>query len=163
MKRLVFGCLLLVIAGVTVKEAFAVGNDFTKDQIAAAGKHCVHGFWVNEQSVAFYAGDAAQLNRDLPKYLEGEYASRKVVLHVGTKRAESPWDTKPRDTFADWTVNTPDDPADAAKATPRFLLQIDIWLGSKMKLEDLRIPERFEVVSGREIEQFVEARKGMSK
>ena len=86
MKRLVFGCLLLVIAGATVREAFALGTDFTKDQIAAAGKHCVHGFWVNEQSVVFYAGDAAQLNRDLPKYLEGEYVSRKVVLHVGTKR-----------------------------------------------------------------------------
>ena len=159
MKRLVFGCLLLVITGATVREAFAFGNDFTKDQIAAAGKHFVHGFWVDMQSVVFYAGDAAQLNRDLPKYLEGEYASRKVVLHVGTKRAESPWDTQPRDTFADWSVSTWDDPADAAKATPRWLLQIDIWLGGKIKLEDLRIPEGFEVVSGREIEKFIQQRK----
>jgi hypothetical protein len=163
MKRLVFGCLMLVIAGATAKEAFALGNDFTKEQIAAAGKHCVHGYWVNLQNVLFFAGDVAQLNRDLPKYLQGDYASRKVVLHVGTKRAESPWDTKPRDTFADWSVNTWDDPADAAKATPRFLLQIDIWLGSKISLEDLRIPEGFEVVSGGEIEKFIQQRKQQSK
>ncbi len=159
MKRLVFGCLLLVIAGATVREAFALGSDFTNDQIAAAGKHCIHGFQVNEQSVVFFAGDAAQLNRDLPKYLEGAYASRKVVLHVGTKRAESPWDTKPRDTFADWSVNTRDDPADAAKATPRMLMQIDIWLGSKIRLEDLRIPDGFKVVSGGAIEKFIQQRK----
>ena len=61
-----------------------MGTDFPKDQIAAAGKHCVHGFGVNEQSVVFYAGDAAQLNRDLPKYLEGEYALRKVVLRANS-------------------------------------------------------------------------------
>jgi hypothetical protein len=163
MKHSALGCLLLVIAGATVREAFALGNDYTKDQIAAAGKHCVHGFWVNEQNVVFYSGDTAQLNRDLSKYLEGEYASRKVVLHVGTKRAESPWDTKPRDTFADWSVNTWDDPADAAKATPRFLLQVDIWLGSKIKLEELRIPEGFAVVSGGEIEKFIQQRKQQPK
>jgi hypothetical protein len=163
MKRLLFGLLFVVIAGVTAREARALGSDFTTDQIAAAGKHCVHGYWVNEQTVVFYAGDAAQLNRDLLRYLEGEYASRKVVLHVGTKRAESPWDTQARDTFADWSVNTWDDPADAAKAVPRMRMQIDVWLGSKIKLEDLRIPEGFEVVSGGEIEKFIQQRKQKSK
>ena len=157
---LLSSCLL---AGILSSRAFALGNDFTKDQIATAGKPCVHGFQVNEQIVVFFTGDAAQLNRDLLKYLEGEYASRKVVLHVGTKRVESPWDSKPRDTFADWSVNTWDDPADAAKAVPRMRMQIDIWLGSKIKLEDLRVPEGFEVVSGGEIEKFLKQRKQQPK
>lgn len=99
MKRLALGCLLLMSSAITSRQAFAVGKDFTKDELAAFGKHCVHGFWVNQQTVLFFAGDAAQLNRDLPKHLEGEYAPRKVVVHPGTKRAESPWDTKARDTL----------------------------------------------------------------
>jgi len=163
MKRWIILMFVLVVGSISAEEVFAVGLDFTKEQIAAAGKHCVHGFWVNEQTVVFYAGDTAQLNRDLPKYLEGQYATRKVVIHVGTKRAESPWDTKPRETFADWSVNTWNDPADAAKAVPRMRMQIDIWLGSKIQLEDLRIPEGFEVVSGGEIEKFIQQRKQQSK
>jgi len=161
MKRFMFGLLLLSITGATASKALAWGSDFTKDQIATAGKHCVHGFWVNQQTVVFYAGDAFLLNREFSKCLEGEFALRKVVIHVGTKKAESPWDTKARDTFADWSVNTNtwDDPADAAKAVPRMQLQIDIWLGSKIKLEDLRIPEEFEVVSDGEIERFIKKAK----
>ncbi len=163
MKRRMTFVLVLVVGCMSAKEVIGVGNDFTKEQVAAAGKHCVHGFWVNEQSVVFFAGDTDQLNRDLPKRLEGQYATRKVVIHVGTKRAESPWDTKPRDTFADWSVNTWDDPEDAAKALPRMRMQIDIWLGNKIKLEDLRIPEGFEVISGGEIEKFIQQRKQQFK
>ena len=157
------GFLLVVIAGATATEALALGADFNKDQIAAAGKHCVHGYWLNAQTVVFYAGDGAQLNRDLPKHLVGgDFASRKVVIHVGTKRAESPWDTKARDTFADWSVNT-DYRRDGANAARRMHMQIDIWLGSNIRLEDLRIPDGFEVVSGGEIEKFIEKRMQESK
>jgi hypothetical protein len=91
---------------------------------------------VNEQFVVFYPGDP--------------------------QRAKSPWDAKPRDTFADWSVNTWDDPEDAAEAAPRMRMQIDIWLGSTIKLEDLRIPGEFEVVSGEEIEKFIQQRKQQS-
>lgn len=80
MKCLIFGCLLLLISAAAFREVFAASGDFTKEQIAASGKHCVHGFWVNEQNVAFYAGDTAQLNRDLALHLKGEFASRKIIL-----------------------------------------------------------------------------------
>lgn len=163
MKRWMILMSVLVVGNMSDQEVFAAGNDFTQEQIAYAGKHCVHGFWLNEQIVVFYAGDTAQLNRDLPRYLEGQYATRKVVIHVGTKRAESPWDTKPRDTFADWSVNTWDDWEDAVQSVPRMRMQIDIWLGSRIKLEDLRIPEEFEVVSGGEIEKFIQQRNQQSK
>ena len=159
MKRLIFGVLTIIVAAATAKQAFALGSDFSKDQIAAAGKHCVHGFWVNQQTVMFYAGDTAQLNRDLAKLLEGQYAARKVVIHSGTSKARSPWDTKDRDIGVDWSVNTWDDPADAAKAVPRMLMNIDIWLGSKINLNDLRIPRGFEVAAGPEIDNFIRKRQ----
>ncbi len=53
MKRWLTFVLVLVAGSMTAKEVFAVGSDFSKEQIAAAGKHCVHGFWVNEQTVVF--------------------------------------------------------------------------------------------------------------
>ena len=166
MKQWLTFMLVLMLSGVNVKAVFAAGADFTKEQIAQIGKHCVHGFWLNEQTVIFYAGDTAELNRDLPKFLEGQYATRKVVVHAGIKKAESPWDqdlgTK-RETLMDWSVNTYDDPSDALEAVPRMHMQIDVWLGSKIQLEDLRIPEGFEVVSGGEIEKFIQSRKHKTK
>jgi hypothetical protein len=158
MKHSLFGIIFVAITAAAT-DAFALGSDLSKAELSSAGKHCVHGFWVNEQTVLFFAGDANQLNRDLPKYLEGSYASRKVVIHAGTTRAKSPWDKQARDTLADWSVNTFDDPADAAQATPRMRLQIDLWLGSKIALDDLRIPDGFEVVSGGEIEKFIQQQR----
>ena len=34
-------------------------------------------------------------------------------------------------------------------------MQVDVWLGGKIKLDELRIPKGFVVKSGREIEDFV--------
>jgi hypothetical protein len=36
---------------------------------------------------------------------------------------------------------------------------VDVWLGGRIKLNELRIPTDIEVVSGGEIEKFVEERK----
>jgi hypothetical protein len=146
MARWLILAVVLVAGSLAAREAWALGSDFTKEELAAAGKHCVHGYWVNEQTVTFYAGDTAQLNRDLARLKDGDYASRKVVLHAGTKRVESPWDKQPREMSADWSVNSWDDPADAARATPRRRLRIDVWLGDKKVQEkELRIPKGFEV------------------
>ena len=166
MNRMMFGILVLVVGAVSATHVFGHGHDFTEGQVAAVGKHCVHGFSISEQTVVFYAGDTARLNDDLSRFLEGQYATRRVVIHSGTKKVESPWDMDlgiQRQTLADWSVNTWDDPADAAKASPRIHMQIDIWLGRKTKLDDLCIPKGFEVVSGGEIEKFVQGRKPAAK
>jgi hypothetical protein len=163
MSRLKIGFLVLAMSATTATEVFAWEFDFTKEQRAAAGKHCVHGFFSNESTVAYYFGDAAQINLDLPKLLEGRYATRTVVLHVGTMPAATSWDKKARDTFADWSIQTFDDPADATKAVPRMRLQVDIWLGGKINLEKISVPKEFEVVSGGEIEKFIQERKRKSK
>jgi hypothetical protein len=37
---------------------------------------------------------------------------------------------------------------------------VDVWLGSPLKLEELRIPAPIEVRSGGEIEKFIAERQG---
>jgi hypothetical protein len=161
MNRLLVAILAFLMIATSATDVRALGWNFTKEDYAAVGKHCVHGFWVNEMSVAFVTGDMAQLNVDLAKLgVEGHYATRKVIIHVGTKKAKSPWDKNDGDTFADWSVTRSDVQADAAKAVPRVQLDIDIWLSSKIRLENLRIPVGFEVISGGEIERFIQNRKG---
>jgi len=174
MNRLFLGLLALAVVVAVATRAFAdgddlaLGGDYSKEQIATAGKHCVHGYWVNDRTNLFFAGDTAQLNRDLLKYVAWPCSKRKLVIHVGTKRAKSPWNTKEPNIFADWSANTWKPPADATQPVhpvqlARMEMYIDIWLGSKIKLEDLRIPEGFEVVSGGEIEKFIQKRKQESK
>jgi hypothetical protein len=161
MKQMTMGIVACILAMPSIASAW--GIDMKKEELAAVGKHCVHGYYVNETSVVFFQGNAVQLNDDLSKLKDARLASRKLVIHPGTQRAKSPWDKQVRDTFADWSVMTYDDPADAAKAVPRVRLQIDVWLGNKIDLSELRVPEGIEVQSGGEIERFVQRNKHKSK
>ena len=38
-------------------------------------------------------------------------------------------------------------------------LQVDVWLSGKVALDNLQVPKGFEVVSGGEIEKFIQKRK----
>ena len=49
------------------------------------------------------------------------------------------------------------------KAGLRYYTRVDVWLGSGIKLEELRIPANVEVVSGGEIEKFIAERQGKQK
>ncbi len=139
-----------------------MGSDFTPEQIAAQGKNCVHGYWVNLTSVTYFTGDAATLNDHfgtLGLKAKATYATKKVVLHPGPKKASSPWDNAERNISTDWSVTLWLD----GGMNPGAHLQIDIWLGGQVKLEDLRIPADVEVVSGGEIEKFIQERMEKSK
>ena len=157
-------CVLLMVA-TTAATALGLGADFSAKEIAAMGKHCVHGYWVNELTSYFYRGDAAAFNEHIKKLDEQAlapvtWASRKVILHIGPKKAASPWDKTPRDIACDWHVTTwmGDGPKPDEGPYPTHR-QIDIWLGGNLKLEDLKIPADYEVVSGGEIEAFLGKRK----
>lgn len=168
MKRWITVMLVLVAAGMFAAEAFALKVDFTKEEVAAAGKHCVHGYTVNVTTVvAFFAGDAASFNEQLSTLgkskhelqQDATFATKKVVLHPGPM-VVSRYYKPERAISTDWSVTTwPEDRSNPSKVH----LQIDIWLGGQIKLEELRIPADFEVVSGGEIEKFVEGRKSKSK
>ena len=44
----------------------------------------------------------------------------------------------------------------------RKLVRVDLWVGGKMKLSELRLPAEAEVLSGGEIEKFVDDRIGQA-
>jgi len=167
MRALGVVAFLIAMQFAAPETAFALGWDMGPKERAAMGAHCVHGYWVNESQCVYYAGDVALLNADLAKLeasskdLPITFATRKIIIHAGTKQAASPWDKGPRDIPADWSVQTFDEPNDAAKPVPGRHLQVDIWIGSRLKLNDIQIPAGFAVESGGEIEAFV--RKSASR
>ena len=139
-------------------EALALGRDLPKDVLAEQGPNCVHGYMVNWTDTFFFAGDTAAFNKFVEGYSKRHDLNRRVVLHVGTKKARSPWDKADRDIAVDWSYhvwNTRPPVAGGPPAPSR----VDVWLGSRIKLEDLRIPANVEVVSGGEIEKFIGERQ----
>ena len=155
-----FFAFLIVVASVALfsEGASAAERYFTKEQIAGAGKHCVAGyhgtFGAAEVAVKFFAGNISDLNeqvsalgratdpRDAP--FVPKYVTKKVVLHPGRKvvsRLEQP----NGGISADWSVTTW--LADPGRLM-EFHLQIDIWVGGGINLEDLVIPRGIEVEAG---------------
>jgi hypothetical protein len=132
--------------------------------LAGVSKHCVHGYWVNELTSYYYRGDAAAFHTEIKKLDENPlpvtWASRQVILRIGPKKAASPWDKTPRDIATDWQITTwiGEEPP-AANGSLAQHLKIEIWLGGNLKLEELKIPEGYEVIPGREIEEFLAKRK----
>lgn len=165
MRRYLIAVVAAVCLAMSASNAHAIGADFSAKEIAAMGKHCVHGYWVNELTSFYFRGDAAAFNEHIKK-LDAEqmfpvtWASRKVILHIGPKKAASPWDKAPRDIACDWNVTAwmGDGPKPNEGPYP-MNRQIDVWLGGNLKLEDLKIPADYEVVSGGEIEAFLGKRK----
>jgi hypothetical protein len=155
---------MLLMCLAVASNVFALGSDFSAKQIAEVSKHCVHGYWVNELTSYYYRGDAAAFNAEIKKLDESPlpvmWASRKVILHIGPKKAASPWDKAPRDIATDWSVTTwiGEEPPAGDGSLPQHQ-KIEVWLGGNLKLEDLKIPEGYDVVSGREIEEFLAKRK----
>ena len=163
MRRFFVFALAVALSPWSASEALALGADYSKQDLESKGQLVkgqkpVHGYWVNWEDVFFYAGDTAAFNRFVEAYSKMPNAKLRVVIHPGTKKARSPWDKADRDMAVDWSLyvwntgtSTP-----GAKPAPS---QVDVWLGSRIKLEDVRIPANVEVVSGGEIEKFVRERQ----
>ena len=134
MSRTTFVWSLLFVLGI-YSEAHALGSDHTKEQIAAQGKTCVHGYWINSSDVYFHAGDVASLNQYLAKQ---NAAKLNVVFHTGTKKARSPWDTADRPLPVDWTITT--GPMVTGNRTQADRIQVDVWLGGKFKRAEVTVP-----------------------
>ena len=160
MRRLVAIALTLGCFHLTASTACALGADHGKAGLAKGelvkGQTPVHGYFVNEEDVFFYAGDTAAFNKFAASYGKLKKVSLKVVIHPGAKKARSPWDKADRNIPVTWSyyVAAPDGTPGKPAST-----QVDVWLGSQIKLQELRIPANVEVVSGGEIEKFVADRK----
>jgi hypothetical protein len=142
-------------------EVRAIGHDLPKDYLErhgqlVEGQKPVHGYMVNWEDVFFYAGETDDFSQFAEAYSKLENVELRIVIHAGTTKAISPWGTG--DVPADWSYykwNTGDN-AKGGKPAPS---RVDVWLGSRIKLEDLRIPANVKVVSGGEIEKFVSERE----
>jgi hypothetical protein len=170
MVRLFLFALALSCGALTAPEAFALGSDHPKGPVdgnelwpdglkeLANRSDRVHGYWVNETDVFFYDGDSKALNEFMDGYSKLKNTALRVVIHAGARKARSPWDKTERDIPVAWILAASSSPLDKAvvqNAGGRFYTRVDVWLGSRLKLDDLRIPAAVEVVSGGEIEKFI--------
>lgn len=133
---------LLTLALVT--EAFALGADHPKEELAKHGPNCVHGFFVNWIDVFYFAGDATACNAFLAKHAADKGVLVRVKLHAGTKKAASPWDKEDRNLPADWSLTTGDERGRVA-GDDRKIHRVDVWLGGKVKKDELKFPAGVEV------------------
>ncbi|MGL4462455.1 MAG: hypothetical protein ACRC1K_09880 [Planctomycetia bacterium] len=143
--------LALLLAGWASREAVALGSDHPKEHLVTQGLNCVHGFFVNASDVFFFAGDAADFNKATAELAKKKTKVR-VVVHKGAKRARSPWDKADRDVSVDWSVTTgPMAHGPQAKGEGE-LVRIDLWLGGKVKKDDVKYPPGAEVIPAEELE-----------
>ncbi len=178
MTRAILVVFALVCWALLVREAFGLGSDHPQGPVAgnkgwpaglkelANRRERVHGFWVNETDVFFYDGDTRAFNRFLEAYGKLNNTALRVVLHPGLSKARSPWDKAERDIPVAWSLHASFSPLDglpAPNAAGQFYTRIDVWLGSRLRLEELRIPSNVTVASGGEIERFIAGRQGQRK
>ena len=168
MKRCVPPLLVLITMGILSTDAFGVLIPFSKERIAANGKHCVHGYDGNLGQVGvYYAGDASAFNETIRGAGRSEteeafrppYASKTVILHPGPMVVPE-YVAKNDNISADWLITTW---RGDHRGQSGWHMQVDVWLGGRIKLDALQIPEDFTVESGREIEDFVARRKKQDK
>jgi hypothetical protein len=157
MKRWLTILLVLTAASALTCEAFALLIPYSKERIAAHGKHCVGGYDGNFGATGtYYAGDVAALNEQLAALAKtNEESPKTVIIHPGTMLVPRYLEAD-RDLSTDWLVTTWPGRGDERPVTH---LQVDIWLGSRIKLADLRIPTVFDVQSGDEIQAFIDQHK----
>lgn len=116
-------------------------------------KDRVHGYFVNSGDVFFYAGDTKAFNGFLQQCSRLKDTDFELTLHSGQAKVRSPWDKQDRDIKADWRLY-----ADRRRTTPgkKYIVQVDVWIGGKVSLDELKVPLDFPVKSDGEFEEFVE-------
>lgn len=182
MKRFGFVALLLIVFGLLTPSYSLMGADFSPKELEREGNFVkglrpVHGYWVNWTDTFFYRGKAADFNDFMAVYGRFQHVRLKAVLHSGTTMARSPWDKAPRDIPADWSIyiwktgapllaeqNPDNKPSPPPRGDPAPT-QVDVWVGPRLKLSELRIPANIEVVASdkdlppdSEIARFIAAR-----
>jgi hypothetical protein len=163
MRQFLALALIASLLHISSAETLGIGRDLPKDYLErhgqlVEGQKPVHGYLVNWEDVFFYAGDTGDFNRFAEAYSKLENVELRIVIHAGATKARSPWGQKDRDIPADWSYSVWNT-ARAAKGGKPAPARVDVWLGSRIKLEEVRIPANVKVVSGGEIEKFVGERE----
>ena len=139
--------MTMLLVGWGSEEVLASGSDHPKEKLAVQGENCVHGYCVNQSDVFSFTGDAADFTKFVADLAKKRGAKLQVVLHQGTKKARSPWDKADRDIPVDWSVTTGPMARGVRIKGETELVRIDLWLGGKLKKEDIKLPPDAELVS----------------
>jgi hypothetical protein len=125
----------------------------------------VHGFFVNQEDLFFYSGDAVALSAFLRDYakLEGVVAKR-LIQHEGVGEAKSPWAKEGQP--CDWELyvcpkgwhnlaelskggtNSVEVLQIAAKEAG-YIVEVHVWIGGRLALDQVEIPKTVEVTKPR--------------
>jgi hypothetical protein len=125
------------------------------------------GHWVNANDFFYYRGDAATLNAFLARYAKLTDTPLAVELHLGPDQRTGPL-AGPRTMPYDWKMDVmrrgwgvPLDPnRPAGDNKPGYVVTVHVWLGDKITLKNLQVPDNVEVRSAGDIERFIKERKG---
>lgn len=168
--------LLAACFGAAPSQAFALGGDYGPDALkmcpgSIGGQTPVHGRWHEWEQVFFYAGDAGAFNPFIEAYSKLPHRKLHVVMHREPKQAASPW--RQPDTPADWSLYVSNEWNTGTALLPKVRTNeagdmeiiemepmdeptptcVDVWIGGRLKLADLRIPAALPVTAGGDVAQ----------
>jgi hypothetical protein len=151
-------------------SAFGLGSDYNNDhpvtspQVAGADSwpkgmehlvnaaHRVHGFFVNDEDVFFFAGSAADFTAFLLEYSKIDPIRKHVlIIHGGSGKAMSPWGGP--GVPCDWEIygcsatrsRNAKDVKDPTAVSPWYTLEVHFWSGGKIDLKQVTVPKNIEL------------------
>jgi len=143
------------------QAVFAFGANHPKQEVSSSAwpkgmselvnsPERVHGYFVNAEDVFFFVGDQNQFNKSVLDYarIDG-VVKHKIVVHDGVGRARSPWQ-KSEGVACDWMIyGCPASWKQADANANGYILEIHVWRGGRIKLEDGKLPEGILVETAR--------------
>lgn len=122
----------------------------------------VHGFFVNDEDVFFFAGNTTNFNEFLASYSKiSGIEKHRIVLHGGVGEAKSPWGTNGQ--ACDWKLYAC--PKSWLAQDPKqktFVLEVHFWTGGKIAPEQIAVPKGVEF-SGDCLKSFELITNGMTR
>ncbi|MDZ4853193.1 MAG: hypothetical protein SGI77_28215 [Pirellulaceae bacterium] len=127
-----------------------------------AGIGCVGGWLSEHGNTAYFQGGTTILNEQLAVLANDEYLSFKIILHVGASMIDDPEEgtsSKPNPKLSvDWAVQKGCPFETVRTGRCRCKEQnvfVHIWVANDIRLKDLKVPAKFDVESGGELDEFV--------
>jgi hypothetical protein len=156
-------------------SVFGLGSDYRNDQPVGGTTawpegvrelvnvtNRVHGFFVNDEDVFFFAGNTTNFNEFLAGYSKIlGIEKHRIVLHGGVGEARSPWSTNGQ--ACDWKLYAyskswlAHDPKQKT-----FVLEVHFWTGGKIALDQVAIPKGVEF-GGDCLKGFKDITNGMTR
>jgi hypothetical protein len=163
------GCVIALACG----NIFGLGSDHPDGQPVTAsnwpdgmaslvnGTNRIHGFFVNDVDVFFFAGTATNFSSFLEDYskIGGTVDRHRLILHEGAGDAKSPWGKNGLP--CDWELYGQGNGWKNGIMT-NYLLEVHFWTGGKIILNQVTIPKNVEL-AGECFKNFESITNGMTR